>query len=154
MQNPFDNPKHPPGKKPNLNRSDLKLRMAIHLIHEQYTQPDFSLSKLARQLGISDRHLTRLFKINSCICYREYLRKLRLAKAEKLLQSTSLTIKEVAAAVGYNHQSEFNHQFKSTYGICPGDYRLRFFWSNSPIFRTMELWTKERKAYHKDTKNF
>ncbi len=54
---------------------------------------------------------------------KEYLRDLRLKKAVLLLQDPTLSIKEIAAAVGYKYVSDFDHHFKSTYGMRPGEYR-------------------------------
>lgn len=102
---------------------DGRIKLVIKLVEQQYARDDPTLRKMAKQAGLSIWYLPRLFKRNTGISFGEYLRKLRLQKAEKLLQDTTLSIKEIAAAVGYKHVSDFDHHFKSMYGMCPGEYR-------------------------------
>lgn len=103
--------------------TDVRIKLAIKIIDEQYSHADPTLGKLAKQLGLSIYYLARLFKKNAGLGFREYLRKLRLKKAEELLQVTALSIKEVAAAIGYKHVSDFDHHFKAAYGMRPSEYR-------------------------------
>ena len=102
---------------------DGRIRLVIQLVEQQYEKDDPTLSKIAKQVGLSVWYLPRLFKKNTGISFGEYLRDLRLKKAALLLQDPTLSIKEIAAAVGYKHVSDFDHHFKSLYGMCPGEYR-------------------------------
>lgn len=102
---------------------DGRIRLVIHLVEQQYERDDPTLSKMAKQVGLSICYLPRLFKKNTGISFGEYLRDLRLKKAVLLLQDPTLSIKEIAAAVGYKYVSDFDHHFKSTYGMRPGEYR-------------------------------
>jgi AraC-like DNA-binding protein len=105
------------------NGIDRRIDLVIKLVDQQYASDDPTLSKMAKQVGLSIGYLPRLFKKNTGISFGEYLRNLRLKKAEKLLEDTTLIIKEIAAAVGYKYVSDFDHHFKSAYGISPGEYR-------------------------------
>lgn len=105
------------------NSIDRRVKLVIELVDQQYAREDPTLSKMAKQVGLSIWYLPRLFKKHTGISFGEYLRNLRLKKAEKLLQDTTLSIKEIAAAVGYKYVSDFDHHFKSAYGIPPGEYR-------------------------------
>lgn len=107
----------------NGNSVDRRIKLVIKLIDQQYARQDPTLSKMAKQVGLSIWYLPRLFKKHTGISFGEYLRNLRLKKAEQLLQDSTLSIKEIAAAVGYKYVSDFDHHFKSAYGICPGEYR-------------------------------
>lgn len=53
----------------------------------------------------------------------EYLKNLRMQKAGELLETTSLSVKEVGAAVGMLDQSHFVRAFKKSYGLTPSQYR-------------------------------
>ena len=55
----------------------------------------------------------------------EYLRDLRMQRAEHLLRSTFLTIKEVGFHAGAGDISHFVRQFKRRYGATPSQYRVR-----------------------------
>ena len=101
----------------------VKIRLAVRLIQEQYKQPGLSLGDLAGQLNVSIWHLSRLFKEQTGFSVKQYVRGVRMSKAEGLLVSTMLSIKEVAAAVGYNYASDFDHHFKKTHKMNPGLYR-------------------------------
>jgi AraC-like DNA-binding protein len=102
---------------------DGRIKLVIQLVEQQYERDDPTLSKMAGQVGLSIWYLPRLFKKNTGISFGEFLRDLRLKKAALLLQDPTLSIKEIAAAVGYKYVSDFDHHFKSTYGMQPGEYR-------------------------------
>ena len=55
-----------------------------------------------------------------------YLRLLRMERAKDLLESSFLSVKEIAFQVGLNDESHFVRDFKSTYGFSPALYRSRF----------------------------
>ena len=102
---------------------DYRANKAMELIRNQYYHPDLSLDNIAKQVGISMWHLSRLFKKNYQMGFRTALRRTRMQKAEELLKDPKLSIKEVAVAVGYNYASDFDHHFKSHCGLTPKAYR-------------------------------
>ena len=55
-----------------------------------------------------------------------YLRQLRMERAKNLLESSFLSVKEIAYQVGLNDESHFVRDFKSTYGYSPALYRSQF----------------------------
>jgi len=55
-----------------------------------------------------------------------YLRLLRMERAKVLLESSFLSVKEIAFQVGLNDESHFVRDFKSAYGYSPALYRSRF----------------------------
>ena len=55
-----------------------------------------------------------------------YLRQLRMERAKELLESSFLSVKEIAFQVGLNDESHFVRDFKSTYGYSPALYRSQF----------------------------
>jgi two-component system, response regulator YesN len=103
--------------------SDTRIDMAIKLIEQHYADADLKMDKLAKQVGLSYFYLSYLFKKCTGIRSKEYLRMVRITKAEQLLKSTMLNVNEIAFAVGYNHASNFHHDFKASLGISPGEYR-------------------------------
>jgi len=112
--------------------SDLRVHRVINLIHEQYAHGKLTLGQLARQLNLSTWHLAHLFKRETGCSVISYLRNWRIKKAQELLVSSVFSIKEVAAAVGYNHVSDFNHHFKALFNMSPGEYRRRNFIAARP----------------------
>jgi len=67
--------------------------------------------------------LSRLFKKETGVSFRQHVREVRMRKAEEMLRRTLLSIKEIAAEVGYKHVSDFDHHFKEVYGMTPREYR-------------------------------
>jgi hypothetical protein len=55
-----------------------------------------------------------------------YLRLLRMERAKELLESSFLSVKEIAYQVGLNDESHFVRDFKATYGFSPALYRTHF----------------------------
>jgi hypothetical protein len=55
-----------------------------------------------------------------------FLRLLRMERAKDLLESSFLSVKEIAFQVGLNDESHFVRDFKSTYGYSPALYRSQF----------------------------
>lgn len=104
-------------------RMDPRISVALRLIEERYHDPELSLAKMAGDLNLSIWHLSRLFKENTGLGFRSYLRQIRMLRAEELLISTFLSIKEVSAKVGDKYVSDFDHHFKKDHGSRPGEYR-------------------------------
>ncbi|HLG13549.1 MAG TPA: helix-turn-helix transcriptional regulator [Blastocatellia bacterium] len=103
--------------------ADSRVRLIEKLVQEQYPDSRLTLKELARQANISIWHLARVFKSHTGASIKQYLRAVRMTKAKELLLTTTLSIKEVAAAVGHNHVSDFDHHFKATFQMRPGEFR-------------------------------
>jgi two-component system, response regulator YesN len=82
-----------------------------------------TLADLAQVVGHSRSLLCRVFKEETGLTVKQYLKKLRMKKACELLQGTSLIIKEICAAVGMRDQSHFTRDFKKIHGLTPTEYR-------------------------------
>lgn len=95
---------------------------AILFIKKNYAN-SISLEDAADAANVSASYLSRIFKEKTGTGFNEYLTKVRLEESEKLLSDTSLSIKEIAAAVGYSDEKYFSKLFKKTLGIKPTDYR-------------------------------
>ena len=84
---------------------------------------DISLEQMAEYANVSSFYLSRLFKEEKGITFINFLTDRRLEKSRELLNDTSLSIKEITAAIGYNDQNYFSRLFKSKYGLSPTEYR-------------------------------
>lgn len=81
------------------------------------------LPALCRELGISDRHLRRLFVDRLGLPPLRYLQTRRLLTAKLLLTDTRLPVAEVALASGFGSVRRFNDVFLQAYGLEPGRFR-------------------------------
>jgi AraC-like DNA-binding protein len=75
---------------------------------------------------MAEGSLCRFFKMNMGITVFEYLNKIKIDFACKLLMDQDLSITEVCLDSGFNNVSHFNKQFKKNTGVPPTKYRKRF----------------------------
>ena len=87
---------------------------------------ELSLSEFAQSVNLSVWRLCHIFKSDVGMPPIRYLRLLRMERARDLLESSFLSVKEIAFQVGLNDESHFVRDFKSTYGFSPALYRTHF----------------------------
>ncbi len=78
-----------------------------------------SVEQLAARLGVSDRHLRRIFEAQFGVSPVQYLQTRRLLTAKQLLADTALPVTQVALASGYASVRRFNAAFVTHYGLNP-----------------------------------
>jgi AraC family transcriptional regulator, regulatory protein of adaptative response / DNA-3-methyladenine glycosylase II len=82
-----------------------------------------SLAQIAARLGVSDRHLRRIFQAEHGVTPLQYVQTRRLLLAKQLLTDTRLPVAQVALASGFNSLRRFNAAFVESYRMSPS--RLR-----------------------------
>ena len=82
-------------------------------------------AELAALVNLSPSRFRHLFKEETGITISGYLRERRLDRAEFLLRTTFLSIKEVKSEAGMSSMSHFVQYFKRKYGITPTAYRRK-----------------------------
>ena len=87
---------------------------------------ELSLAELAQSVNLSVWRLSHIFKSDVGMPPIRFLRQLRMERAKSLLESSFLSVKEIAFQVGLNDESHFVRDFKSTYGFSPALYRSHF----------------------------
>lgn len=101
----------------------------IALIHDYLMKnyrDEVNLNNLASLVNMAEGSLCRFFKSNMGLTIFEYLNKIKVEFACKLLMDEDLSITEVCFDSGFNNLSHFNKQFKKSTGATPTEYRLRF----------------------------
>lgn len=84
---------------------------------------ELTLSKIAAELNYTVPYLSKSFKEGIGIGFSEYLRKIRIEEACRLLANTDMKITDIAVSVGYNDISCFNGIFKRTLGMTPREFK-------------------------------
>ena len=87
---------------------------------------ELTLGDFAQAVNLSVWRLCHIFKSDVGMPPMRYLRLLRMERAKDLLESSFLSVKEIAFQVGLNDESHFVRDFKSTYGFSPALYRSHF----------------------------
>ncbi len=86
-------------------------------------QKDISLTDISRRFNLSASYLSTLFKNNFGENFKDYLNIYRIKKAKEIINDNKyITIKELAAMVGFNNSDTFIRVFKRYEGISPGQY--------------------------------
>lgn len=83
------------------------------------------LDMIARLCGVSRRHLTRLYRMQTGQSVHARLNALRMQHAAALLATSDLTVMQVAAKVGFENPSHFARAFRHWHGVAPRAFRAR-----------------------------
>jgi len=78
---------------------------------------------VAQQLGISDRHLRRIFEAQFGVSPLQYLQTRRLLAAKQLIADTRLPMTQIALSSGFSSVRRFNDAFVHRYGLNPSTIR-------------------------------
>lgn len=84
----------------------------------------FNATELCNRLGVSERHLRRLFEDGLGIGAKEWLRQERMVVARNLLREGT-PIKEVATQLGFANYKNLNREFLAFYNVTPSDYQRK-----------------------------
>ncbi|MFA6290402.1 MAG: AraC family transcriptional regulator [Victivallales bacterium] len=98
---------------------------AINYFDAHYTE-DISVCDVADACGLSKGHFTRIFKKASGKSPIEYLMSVRIRNANRLLENTTLTVREISRLSGYQNEFYFSRAFKKISGMSPSQYRLNY----------------------------
>jgi AraC family transcriptional regulator, arabinose operon regulatory protein len=100
---------------------DPRVRAAINFMNANLHRK-LSATEIARAAGISSSRLRHLFKDEVGKSLTGFRRELQLHKAKRLLETTELSVKEVAGSVGISTVSHFVRDFEKAYGLSPARY--------------------------------
>jgi two-component system response regulator YesN len=102
---------------------DPRIERVVYLIESNLSSP-LGNAEMARSVGLSLSHLQHIFRDDRGETMKTYQQRLRLERANELLLSTHLSIKEIVAAVGAPDRSHFLREFTKAYGLPPKRYRM------------------------------
>jgi AraC-like DNA-binding protein len=112
--------------------SDARIGRAIAAALDR-PPADHSVTSLAREAGMSRSAFAREFKATLGLTPMEFVTRIRLNLARRLLVSTSRPVEAIAAEVGFSSRSHFSRVFRDHYGIDPSTFRRRNFLGFSPV---------------------
>jgi len=101
---------------------DVRIREAVRLLNENSS---CTLCEVARRCHLSLSRLSHLFKAETGLTVEDYRRHCRFRAATKMLETTDLSVKQIAYALGYHHTSSFVRAFTLQSGASPNRYRKR-----------------------------
>ena len=98
---------------------------ALNYIAEHYNDSDISITPIAHSLGVSESHLSHVFKKETSYTIVGYLTQYRIHRAMELLRDCRYKVYEVSEMVGYRDVAYFGSIFKKLTGISPSEYQDR-----------------------------
>ncbi|SHG35718.1 helix-turn-helix transcriptional regulator [Pedobacter caeni] len=107
-----------------IKQDDLKkIEHARELLDEGYRYPP-TIIELSKLVALNEFKLKRGFKEYYGTTIYGYVTRLRMEQAKSLILEDKMSIGQVAAAVGFNHQSHLTDAFKRYFGILPSEVHL------------------------------
>lgn len=101
------------------------VQLSLDHIDTHYSQ-ELSLDSLAKLCGVTNSYLSALFKKETDVNITDYIHTTRLRHALQLLNSTHMTVKDIALQCGYEDSNYFTRIFKKYQGLSPKEYRSSF----------------------------
>jgi AraC family transcriptional regulator of arabinose operon len=104
------------------SRYDERIRRAMDFLERNLAEK-ITLADIARAVGLSPSRLAHLFREQSGQTPQHYLEALRMQRATELLERTGFSIKQIAAATGFESPFYFSQRFKARTGKSPTIFR-------------------------------
>lgn len=111
-------PQVPPTIHTSRNVQDPRVRRAV-LFMEQTPAAPIDARRIAAALGISRRHLNRIFLAETGLSVAAFARILRLERADQLVRETVSSLTEIAADCGFADAAHFSRSFRDQFHVSP-----------------------------------
>lgn len=102
-----------------------KIRLCCEYI-ETHLEDKITLDYLSKKTGYSIYHLSRKFKEEVGYSIVDYINKVKIEQAKKMLMTTLEPIEEISGRLGFGSRSYFSSLFKEEVGQTPTDYRMNY----------------------------
>ncbi len=112
-------------------RSGASLAPLLDWMAENAVRP-LTVDAIARHASLSTRTLNRRFREQVGTTPLQWLLDARIRRAQELLETSSLDVVGIAAAVGFEAPSSFRERFRNTVGVSPATYRRTFAGAEQP----------------------
>lgn len=108
-----------------VQRDDQAIRQGQLWLRENYGSPE-AVHRMQALSELPRRSFSRRFRAATGFSPNEYVQAVRVEEAKHLLESSSVSVEDVAMAVGYRDERAFRRVFRKRTGLSPSAYRKRF----------------------------
>ena len=117
--NLLDAPVTVPAREAVFIMEDTFIQKVREIVAKNFADENFALPQLCMEIGMSRSQLFRKMKAVMDTSPSDFIRSYRLAKARFLLETTPLTVSEVAWQTGYKNPGHFSTSFQEAFGVSP-----------------------------------
>lgn len=103
------------------NKVSTVIAESMAYIDENYAK-DLRLKDVAEAVAISPQYFSKIFKKELGVNFIDYLTKIRVEQAKRMLKDSNMSIKEICFKIGYNDPNYFSRLFKKIEGVSPTEY--------------------------------
>jgi AraC family transcriptional regulator, regulatory protein of adaptative response / methylphosphotriester-DNA alkyltransferase methyltransferase len=107
---------------------------------------DLEVEDVARRIATSRRQLQRCFRELADTTFRDYVARRRMERAAELLVQTPLTVRQIAAQVGYRQPAQFAKAFRRVHGTSPATFRAERSLRAAHAAPEVRVWTASALA--------
>ncbi len=100
------------------------IEKAVTFFNEHFTE-SISIADVAETCGLSHGHFSTIFKLATGKRPVEYLESVRMRNALRLLENTTIALREIAELSGYRNEFYFSRAFKKLFGFAPSIHRQK-----------------------------
>ncbi len=108
-----------------MGQASSKLERIRNMM-EQNISSDLNIADYSREYDVSEAHFIRIFKDRFGVTPLHFIINKRIEMAMHLLESTELSIKDIALSTGFDNSYYFSRMFKKLATVTPTDYRKQF----------------------------
>ena len=106
----------------NYKGSPPAMQKALSYINTHFKENP-KMSDIANMVFLNNHYFCSLFKEYMGETYKDYVKKLKLSYAQKLILYTSIPLTQISLECGYSSHSNFNRDFKKFFGFSPSEMR-------------------------------
>ena len=110
-------------EKNSIPKDDHFLKVVKKILNENLSNPDLNVTSLSEKLNVSTTQLYRNIKKSTGSTPVEFIRRVRLQSAFKMLNQDNDSVTEVCYNTGFNNVSYFIKCFKNMFGVTPAHFR-------------------------------
>lgn len=112
-------------RKPSANQDALEERI-VACVKEHYKETDFNASSVSEYLSMNMSYLSKYFKAHTGIGLYDYINRVRINEAKRIIAISTLPVSRIAQDVGFENINTFIRVFKKYENVTPGTYRTAF----------------------------